>query len=101
MEGLLLFKPIIRILQNKNIIGTKIACGSIKDNRSTFYSISYYSAQSNGIAVFNVIVIDDVHYMSANELRIQSHIFGFKMVDILKLYKIELEKQSKGLTQSI
>jgi len=101
MEGLLLFKPIISILQSKNIISTKIAYGSIKDNRSTFYSISYYSTQSNGIAVFNVIVIDDVHYMSANELRIQSRIFGFKMADILKLYKIELEKQSKGRAQSI
>jgi len=93
MEGLLLFKPIIKILQSKNIISSEIACGSIKDNRSTFYSISYYSAQSNGIAVFNVIVIDGVHYMSANELRIQSRIFGFKMADILKLYKIEMEKQ--------
>ena len=92
MEGLLLFKPIIKILQSKNIISSEIACGSIKDNRRTFYSISYYSAQSNGIAVFNVIVIDGIHYMSTNELRIQSRIFGFKMADILKLYKIELEK---------
>lgn len=54
MEGLLLFKPIIKILQHKNIISTKIACGSIKDNRSTFYSISYYSAQSNEIEEKNI-----------------------------------------------
>ncbi|PIE97465.1 MAG: hypothetical protein CR988_07835 [Treponema sp.] len=92
MGSLLLFKPILKILQDKNIIDKKIMSGSIKDNRSSFYSISYNSMNSKGIAVFNVIILDSKHYISLIELRIQSRIFKFSLSEILKLYKTELKK---------
>ncbi|MEL3899717.1 hypothetical protein [Treponema phagedenis] len=84
MSEILLFDCVLKYLQDIKIIGEEIASGSRKDERSLWYTVSYFYYSGKGIFVFDVIIENGQHYIRANTLKILARFNKFKISDIVK-----------------
>ena len=75
---------VIKHLEKKGVIDKPVLSTRLPHSASLFYSMSFQHHGSNGILVFPVVILNNIHCIRFATLKIHAHIFSFDIEDIIK-----------------